>query len=73
MIERISVDPSICGGQACIKGTRVPVYAVLDFLGAGNTIDEILAEYPQITREDIRAALEYASLLAREDIALASG
>jgi uncharacterized protein (DUF433 family) len=67
MDSRICADPRICGGQACIRGTRVPVYVILDFLAAGNTIEEILAEYPQLTREDVLAAIEYGALLAREE------
>ncbi len=68
MVERISADPRVCGGHACITGTRVPVYVVLDFLAAGNTVEEILAEYPQLTREDVLAAVEYAAILAREEL-----
>lgn len=70
MLERITADPRICGGYACIKGTRIPVYVILDFLGAGNTIDEILNEYPQLTKEDIFATIQYASLLAKEEFEL---
>ena len=68
MAKRVSADPRVCGGYACIQGTRVPVYVILDFLAAGNTIEEILAEYPQLSREDILAAIEYAAMLAREEI-----
>lgn len=68
MANRISAAPRICGGYACIRGTRVPVYVVLDFLAAGNSVDEILAEYPQLGREDVLAAVEYAAMLAREEI-----
>lgn len=67
MVDRVTADPAICGGQACIHGTRVPVYVILDFLAAGNTVEEILEEYPQLTREDVRAAIEYAAMLAREE------
>ena len=67
MNKRISADPRICGGQACVRGTRVPVYVILDFLAAGNTVEEILAEYPQLAREDVLAAIEYGALLAREE------
>jgi len=67
MTGRISADPGICGGHACIQGTRVPVYVILDFLAAGNTVEEILAEYPQLSREDVLAAVEYAAMLAREE------
>ena len=67
MTQRISANPDVCGGFACIRGTRVPVYVILDFIAAGNTVDEILAEYPQLTRADILAAVEYAAKLAREE------
>lgn len=70
MYDRISADPKICGGHACIKGTRVSVYVILDFLGAGNSIEDILKEYPQLTREDILSAIQYASLLTKEDLEL---
>ncbi|MEK6645423.1 MAG: DUF433 domain-containing protein [Candidatus Firestonebacteria bacterium] len=68
MYERISSDPKVCGGYACIKGTRISVYIILDFLGAGNSIEDILKEYPQLTREDILSAIQYASLLAKEEL-----
>ena len=67
MPGRVSADPEICGGCACNHGTRVPVYVILDFLAAGNTVDQILAEYPQLSREDVLAAVEYAAMLAREE------
>ncbi len=66
--DRISVDPSICHGQACIKGTRVMVSVVLDNLPEGSSIEEILAEYPSLTPPDIAAALGYAGELARERV-----
>ncbi len=68
MLERISVDPQICHGQACIKGTRIPVYVIIDCLADGMTVEEILHSYPTLSEEDIRAALEYAALLAREEV-----
>ena len=64
--KRITVDPNVCHGQACIAGTRVTVAAILDNLAAGESAAEIVASYPSITEEDIRAALEYAADLARE-------
>lgn len=64
--ERISVDPNVCHGQACIAGTRVLVTVVLDNLAAGRTAEEILADYPSITIEDVRAAIAYAAELAHE-------
>jgi uncharacterized protein (DUF433 family) len=64
--ERITVDPAICHGQACIKGTRVLVTVVLDNLAAGVPIDEILRSYPSLRAEDVQAAMAYAAELARE-------
>ena len=67
MQERITSRPDVCGGQACIRGTRVPVHLLLDFLAAGDTVDDLLAQYPQLEREDVHAALAYAARLAREE------
>lgn len=64
--ERISVDPAICHGQACIKGTRIMVSVVLDNLAANLGEAEILENYPTLTKEDINAAVAYAAELARE-------
>ncbi|MEX0613744.1 MAG: DUF433 domain-containing protein [Pirellulales bacterium] len=64
--ERISVDPAICHGQACIKGTRIMVSVVLDNLAAGVEKDELLKSYPTLKAKDIQAALDYAAELARE-------
>ncbi len=66
MLERISVDPLVCHGKACIKGTRVLVTVILDNLAAGVSEDEILRSYPTLTRDDIRAALAYGAELAKE-------
>jgi uncharacterized protein (DUF433 family) len=59
--ERISVDPKICHGRACIRGTRIMVSVVLDNLAACLTDAEIIASYPSLTTDDIRAAIGYAS------------
>ena len=64
--ERITVDPLVCHGQACIKGTRIMVAVVLDNLAAGVSTNELLASYPTLSAADIQAALEYAAELARE-------
>jgi uncharacterized protein (DUF433 family) len=64
--ERITVDPVVCHGQACIKGTRIMVAVVLDNLAAGVGTDELLKSYPSLSAEDVKAALEYAAELARE-------
>jgi uncharacterized protein (DUF433 family) len=66
--EYISVDPEVCHGKACIKGTRIMVSVILDNLAANVTHDEISASYPPLTREDINAAIAYAAELARERI-----
>jgi len=66
--ERITIDPNICHGQACVKGTRIPVHQVIGMLANGDTIDELLAEYPSLQREDILACLDYAGTLAEEQI-----
>lgn len=66
--ERISTDPAICHGQAVIRGTRIPVSVILDNLAAGITQDELLASYPSLSPEDIRAATAYAAELAAERI-----
>jgi uncharacterized protein (DUF433 family) len=65
---RISVDPLVCHGRACIKGTRVMVSVVLDNLAAGLTADEIVASYPSLTHDDVQAAIAYAADLARERV-----
>jgi len=59
LLNRISVDPDVCFGKPCIKGTRIWVSLILDFLADGKTFEEILEEYPSITMEDIRAAIAY--------------
>jgi uncharacterized protein (DUF433 family) len=66
--EHISVDPNVCHGRACIKGTRVMVSVVLDNLAEGVSPDEQLRSYPSLTRESIQAALSYAAELARERV-----
>ena len=67
-MERITVDPEICHGKACIKGTRIMVTVILDNLAAGLDRDEILASYPTLRDEDIRASIAYAAELAKERI-----
>jgi uncharacterized protein (DUF433 family) len=67
--ERISVNPAICHGKACIRGTRVMVSVILDDLAAGVPRQEILASYPSIRETEIQAALAYAAEVAREGIA----
>ncbi len=66
--ERISVDPLVCHGRVCIRGTRIMVSVILDNLAAGTSTAEILQSYPSLTAEDIQAAIAYAAELARERV-----
>ena len=68
-MDRIVSDMNICGGEPCIKGTRIPVRIILSHLAAGDGIQEILSDFPNLTEADIRASLEYASYLATEHVA----
>lgn len=65
--QRISFDPAVCHGKACIRGTRVMVSVILDNLAAGESIDEIVRGY-HVERDDIQAAVQYAAELARETV-----
>jgi uncharacterized protein (DUF433 family) len=71
--ERITVNPQICHGRACITGTRIMVSVVLDNLAAGLSEDELLKSYPALSNDDIRAAIAYASELARERVIAIEG
>jgi uncharacterized protein (DUF433 family) len=71
--DYITVDPLICHGQACIKGTRIMVSVVLDNLAAGLDLQEILHSYPSLTREAIQGAVAYAADLTRERIVALPG
>jgi len=64
--ERISIDPRICHGKPCIKGTRIWVSLVLDFLASGSTVEEVRREYPQLAPEDVQACIAYGAEAARE-------
>jgi uncharacterized protein (DUF433 family) len=66
LLQRISVDPNICFGKPCIRGTRIWVSLILDFLASGETIEEILEDYPHLKREDILAAIAYGAEMSRE-------
>ena len=63
--EYISIDPKICHGKSCIKGTRIWVSLVLDFLASGESIESILQEYPHLTQEDILACIAYSAETVR--------
>jgi uncharacterized protein (DUF433 family) len=66
--DRITVDPAVCHGRACIGGTRIMVSVVLDNLAAGLTPDEIVRSYPALDREAVQAAIAYAAELGRERV-----
>lgn len=66
--EYIVVDPNVCHGKACLKGTRIMVSVVLDNLAAGLTVDEILQSYPSLSAEAVQATIGYAAELARERV-----
>ena len=66
--DYITVDPQTCHGKACIAGTRVMVSVILDNLAEGNTVDEIMENYPTVSRDAIMATLVYASELAKERV-----
>jgi uncharacterized protein (DUF433 family) len=68
LLERVTIDPRICGGKPCIRETRIWVSLVLDLLAGGVAEAEVLAEYPQLTHEDVLAAIAYGAEVARERI-----
>lgn len=74
LIERITINPEICHGKPCIRGLRYPVEMILELLSSGMTVDEILVDYEDLEREDILAALVFATRLSqvkRMQVALA--
>jgi uncharacterized protein (DUF433 family) len=68
MLERILIDPKICHGHACVKGTRIPVHQILHMLANGDSVEELLQDYPSLKREDILACIEYAAELSEEQV-----
>jgi uncharacterized protein (DUF433 family) len=68
MFERITFDPHVMGGRACIRGIRITVSLVVNLVANGMTTDEIIAEYPDLEAGDIREALQYAASLASEEV-----
>lgn len=70
--DRIQIDPGLMRGKPCIKGTRIPVYLLLQKMAAGESAEAILAAYPQLKPPDLIACLDYASQLAAEEAVLAS-
>jgi uncharacterized protein (DUF433 family) len=70
LLELISADPAVCHGEACVRGTRIPVSVVLDCLAEGMSEADIVAGYPALDVEGIRAAAAYGAALAREELVL---
>ena len=67
LLKRVTVDPQVCGGKPCIRGTRIYIAILLDGLAEGLTGKQLLGHYPQLSLDDIRAALAYAADLAQEN------
>lgn len=65
LVERITTDPNICHGKPCIRGLRYPVEMILELLSSGMTIDEVLVDYEDLEREDVLAALSFATRLSQ--------
>lgn len=70
--ERITIDENICNGKPVIRGKRIAVQTILEFLSAGESIEEILAQYPDLEREDITASLEFAAALMNRNYVIKS-
>ncbi len=68
LLDRINIDPNICFGKPCIKGTRIWVSLILDYLASGMSEQEIIEDYPQLTHDDVMAAIAYGAEAARERI-----
>ncbi len=68
MYERIAINPNVYHGQACVKGTRIPVYQILKMLANGDTVEQLLEDYPSLKQEDILACFNYAAVLAQEQV-----
>lgn len=68
LLERISIDPQICGGKPCVRGTRIWVSLILDLLASGMSEAELLTEYPALVRDDLLAAIAYGAEAARERV-----
>ena len=68
MYDRITINANVCHGQACIKGTRIPVHQVIRMLANRDKIEELLEDYPSLNQDDIYACLDYAASLAEEQV-----
>jgi uncharacterized protein (DUF433 family) len=68
LLKRVTVDPAVCTGKPCIRGTRIYIAVILDALAEGLTPEQIVDHYPSLTPDDIKAAVAYAAELARENV-----
>ena len=68
MFDRITFDPKIMGGRACIRGMRIPVSVIVGQIAHGTTVEEVLVDYPDLAAEDVQQALEYAAWLTQEEV-----
>jgi uncharacterized protein (DUF433 family) len=68
LLDRIVVDPKVLVGKPVIKGTRIPVYLIIELIAGGMTIKDVLKEYPELREEDVKAALLYASKLLEREV-----
>lgn len=71
LLERITVDPNVLAGKPVIKGTRIPIYLIIELIASGMTIEDVLKEYPELKEDDVKAALLYASKLLEKEIIVA--
>jgi uncharacterized protein (DUF433 family) len=71
LLDRIIVDPNILAGKPVIKGTRIPVYLIIELIATGMNIKDVLKEYPELKEEDVKAALLYASKLLEREVTVA--
>ncbi len=71
-IDRITIDPDICNGKPTIRGKRITVQTILEFLAAGDTTEEILRQYPSLEKEDIKAVLEFAARIMENKFSIQS-
>lgn len=68
LLKRITVDPSVCHGAPCIRGTRIMVWIILSCMASGDSVEDVRAAYPSLSREDVQAALAYAAEMTRENV-----
>lgn len=66
LLERITIDPNVCFGKPCVRGTRIWVSLVLDSLADGSSVEDVMAAYPHLVREDVQACIAYGAEMARE-------